>query len=105
MDVKIKEQSVFARMAARKLKSATVAIVLGRTIHLWNVNRKDFLKSTPWVVHEITHVRQFQHYGFLRFSVLYLIESARRGYNNNRYEKEARDAETGDLDLEGIEFV
>jgi hypothetical protein len=105
MKVKIKEQSVFAKMAAHKLKSKTVAIVLGHTIHLWNVNRKDFLKSTPWVVHEIAHVRQFERYGFLRFSVLYLIESIRNGYYNNRYEKEARNAEAGALDMKGIEFV
>ncbi len=105
MKVRIKEGTLFARMAARKLKSNNVAAVLGNTIHLWNVSREEFLQRTPWVVHEIEHVRQFQRYGFVRFSVLYLWESARKGYYNNRFEVEARVAEHGVLSLEGIEFV
>ncbi len=70
-----------------------MAAVLGRTIHLWNVSREEFLSSGSWVVHEVAHVRQFQRYGFLRFTVLYLFESARNGYYNNCYEKEEREAE------------
>lgn len=105
MKVKIREGTLFARMAARKLKCTTVAAVCGNTIHLWNISREDFLKRTPWVVHEIEHVRQFQRYGFVWFSVLYLWESARRGYYNNRFEVEARVAEAGVADLSGIEFV
>lgn len=105
MKVRIKEGTLFARMAARKLNCTTVAAVLGNTIHLWNISREDFLKRTPWVVHEIAHVRQFQEYGFLRFSALYLWESARKGYYNNRFEVEARVAEAGVADLSGIEFV
>jgi hypothetical protein len=105
MKVKIREGTLFARIAARKLKCKTVAAVLGNTIHLWNVSREDFLQRTAWVVHELEHVRQFQRYGFVRFSVLYLWESARRGYYNNRFEVEARVAETGMLSLEGVEFI
>lgn len=81
-----------------------MASVLGDTIHLWNVSREEFLQRIPWVVHEVEHVRQFRRYGFLRFSVLYLWESARRGYYNNRFEVEARIAEMGEHNLEGIEF-
>jgi hypothetical protein len=104
MKIKIKEHSLFARVAAYNLKSKTMAAVFGHTIHLWNVSRKDFMRSTAWVVHEVEHVRQFQQYGLFRFSVLYLVEYARRGYYNNRFEIEARTAERGEPNLEGIEF-
>lgn len=105
MKVRIKEQSLFAKAAARVLRCKTVAVVWGSTIHLWNVNRLDFLNQTPWVVHEIAHVRQFRRHGLLRFSILYLVESARRGYINNQYEVEAREAEREIPDLEDIEFI
>lgn len=105
MKVKIKEQSLFARIAARQLKCKTVAAVFGRTIHLWNVSREDFLQRRPWVVHEVEHVRQFQRYGYVRFSALYLLEYSRRGYHNNRFEVEARVAEESEGDLTGVQFV
>lgn len=101
----IREGSLFARLAARKLGCKTVAAVLGDTIHLWNVSREDFLQRTAWVVHEVEHVRQFRRYGVVRFSLLYLWESARKGYHNNRFEVEARVAEAGMPDLTGIEFL
>jgi hypothetical protein len=82
-----------------------VAAVLGNTIHLWNISREDFLKRTPWVVHEVEHVRQYQRYGFVCFCLLYLWESARRGYYNNRFEVEARLAESGVQNLSGVEFI
>jgi hypothetical protein len=104
MKIKIREGTLFARVAARKLNCNTVAAVLGDTIHLWNISREDFLQRTAWVVHEVEHVRQFRRYGFVRFSFLYLWESARNGYHNNRFEVEARVAEAGVPDLTGIEF-
>jgi hypothetical protein len=105
MKIRIREGSLFARIAACKLRSQTVAAVLGDTIHLWNVSREDFLQRTAWVVHEVEHVRQFRRYGVVRFSFLYLWESARKGYHNNRFEVEARVAEAGVPDLTGIEFL
>ena len=96
---------MFARIAARQLKCRTVAAVLGNTIHLWNIDREDFLQRTSWVIHEVEHVRQFQRYGILRFSMLYLFEYARKGYYNNRFEVEARIAENGKLSLDGIDFT
>lgn len=104
MKIKIKEQTWYARLAANNLKSQTVAVVYGRTIHLWNVSREDFLRQTPWVVHELEHVRQFQHYGYLRFAVLYVAEYIRKGYYNNRFEVEARAAESNVQNLAGVEF-
>jgi len=105
MEVKIKERSWFARLAAKNLGSQTMAAVLGRTVHLWNVSREDFLSNPAWVVHELEHVRQFKRYGFLRFAVLYLLEHRRKGYVNNRFEIEAREAEAGPANLDGIKFI
>lgn len=104
MKIKIKVQSPYARIAARLIKTKTVAAVFGQTIHLWNVTREDFLRSTPWVVHEVAHVHQFNRYGWLRFSMLYVWESVRKGYRQNRFEVEARAAEHATPDLKGIEF-
>jgi hypothetical protein len=103
--IKIREQSLFAKVAARQLRCKTVAAVFGRTIHLWNVSREDFMQRRSWVVHEVEHVRQFQRYGYVRFSALYLLEYTRRGYHNNRFEVEARLAEEGAGDLTGVQFI
>ena len=80
-------------------------MVLGKTIHLWNISREEFLKNPSLVVHEMTHVRQFEHYGFFRFCVLYLWESMHNGYYRNRFEIEARKAEHGALQWDGVEFI
>jgi len=105
MKVHIKEQSLFARLAARKLKSKRVAAVLGSTIHLWNVSREEFLQNKPWVLHELEHVRQFRKHGFVGFLFAYLWESARRGYYNNCFEAEARQAEAGTPALNNVVFL
>ena len=93
MDISIKEQSWIARIAAKKLRVQNVAIVLGNHIHLHNVSREDFLNSHRWVKHEMCHVQQFRKYGFLPFIFRYLWESVLHGYQNNKYEVEARNAE------------
>jgi hypothetical protein len=89
----IKERSLVARLAAWKLNSSQVAIVIGRTIHLHNTSRNEFLEDRRWLLHELKHIEQFRRYGFFRFIVLYLAESIRHGYSNNKYEIEARAAE------------
>lgn len=94
MELKIKERSVLARIARRVLKSANVAMVLGKTIHLSGVSRAAFLENRSWVAHELCHVRQFQEHGFFRFLWLYLLESVKKGYYNNKFEVEARQAAT-----------
>lgn len=91
--VKIKEDSWFARIAAAKLGSERVAIVWRRTIHLHNTSKADFLSDRRWVNHELKHVAQFEQYGWLQFAILYLVESIRHGYFNNKFEREAREAE------------
>lgn len=105
MKIKIREKSWCARLAARKLKSPAVAMVLGKTIHLWNISRAQFLNQPSLVLHEMEHVRQFQHYGFFRFCIFYLWESARRGYYHNRFEVAARRAENQGWQGEKVEFV
>lgn len=93
MQLFIKENSWIAKIAARKLQSDNVAIVIGRTIHLHHVAKEDFLKDEKWVRHELCHIRQFKKYGFVPFIFKYLFESLRHGYDQNKYEIEARMAE------------
>ena len=102
---KIKEQSFIARLAAWKLKSDNAAIVIDKTIHLHNTKRNEFLQNKRWVLHELKHIQQFQQYGFLSFILLYIWESIRHGYTNNKYEKEARAAETDVQLFEYFEMV
>jgi len=97
MEFLIKENSWIAKLAAKKLKSENVAIVIGKTIHLYHVSKQDFLKDEKWVKHEMCHIAQFKKYGFVNFIFKYLVESMRTGYYNNKYEIEARNAEEIDV--------
>jgi hypothetical protein len=90
----IKENSFIAKLAALKLKSDKVAIVIGKTVHLHNCSADAFLQNERWVKHELCHIQQFQRYGFLPFIFEYLIESMKHGYYKNKFEAEARDAES-----------
>ncbi|PSR54668.1 hypothetical protein AHMF7605_14700 [Adhaeribacter arboris] len=94
MDYKIVENSSFARVARMVLKSDNVAMVLGKSIHLSGVTKEVFLKNKAWLAHECCHIRQFQQYGFFKFLWLYLVESIKVGYYQNKFEVEARQAET-----------
>lgn len=91
---RIKENSWLAAIAARKLKTAAVAMVVGETIHLWGINEAEFEADERLKKHELCHVRQYQQYGTLGFLWRYVGESIRKGYQNNRFEVEARAAET-----------
>ena len=92
-DFIIKENSWLARIAAWKLKSDSVAMVLGKTIHLYNSTKENFLNDERWLKHELCHIKQFKEHGYFMFVVKYLWESLRKGYYNNRFEVEARNAE------------
>lgn len=92
-DFKIKENSWLAKIAAIKLGTKAVAMVLGKTIHLHNTTKASFLQDEKWVKHELCHIRQFKQHGYFCFIVKYLLESIRKGYYNNRFEVEARKAE------------
>jgi hypothetical protein len=89
----IKENSWLAKIAAKKIRTSAVAMVIGRTIHLYNTTESEFLKDTRWVKHELCHLRQYKQHGTIGFIVKYLWESLKKGYYNNRFEVEARAAE------------
>ena len=89
----IKENSIFAKLAAKKLRKSNMAIVIGKTIHLYGSTKENFLSNPKWLKHEVCHVKQFREHGFIPFLVKYLWESIRKGYYNNKYEVEARAAE------------
>ena len=89
------ENSFLARIAAWKLNATSVAMVLGHTIHLHHTSKEDFLANERWLKHELCHVKQYEQYGLLTFLFLYILESLKHGYYNNRFEKEAREAEAG----------
>lgn len=93
-DFIVKENSWLARIAAWKLNSDSVAMVLGKTIHLYNSSKENFLNDERWLKHELCHIKQFKEHGYFMFVVKYLWESVRKGYYNNRFEVEAREAET-----------
>lgn len=89
----IRENSWIAKLAAKKLGSENVALVIGKTIHLYNVSKATFLKDDKWVKHEMCHIKQFKEHGYFIFILKYLLENMKHGYYNNKYEVEARDAE------------
>jgi hypothetical protein len=93
MELLIKENSWIAKIAAQKLNADKVAIVIGKTIHLFNVSKEIFLKDEKWVKHEMCHVKQFEKYGYFNFIIKYLWQSWKHGYRNNKFEVEARLAE------------
>lgn len=92
-EVKIKENSWLARIAARKLEVESMAMVLGKTIHLHNSTKQEFLRNKKWVRHEVAHVKQYMRLGFLRFIFLYLLETFNKGYEYNSFEVDARKME------------
>ncbi len=102
---KIKEQSPIARLAAWKLKSNNAAIVIGKTIHLHNASKNEFLQNKRWLCHELKHIEQFRHHGFVPFIVKYIAESIRHGYSNNKFEKEARLAEKDERLMKNMELI
>jgi hypothetical protein len=93
MRFRVKENSLIARIAALILKGKRVAVTIGKTIHLTGTSKREFLADPQWLAHELAHVAQFKKYGFIKFLFLYLKESIARGYYNNRFEAEAREAE------------
>ena len=102
--VKIKENSWIAKIAARKLDSKSMAMVIGKTIYLHNSSKEDFLKNKKWVRHEVAHVKQYAQLGVFRFVLLYLLESFNKGYENNSFEIDARQKETDYSILSEVHF-
>lgn len=105
MKVRITENSPVAKLAAARLKADHAAIVFGNTIHLHNIKREEFLTDKAWVCHELQHVKQYNRYGFTGFLFRYTMDWIRKGYYNNRFEAEARNAEQCIELLNGVEFI
>ena len=105
LQVTIKENSWLAKIAAKQLNSEKVAMVLGKTIHLYNSSREEFLTNKEWVRHEIAHVNQYLELGYFKFLLLYLFESFNKGYEFNHFEMEARKKEKDKSILNGVQFV
>ena len=93
MNIRIKENSFLALLAAKKLKADKVAMVIGKTIHLHNTSKEDFLNDQRWVKHELVHIEQYKKHGLVKFLTLYLWYSMKYGYYNNPFEMEAREKE------------
>ena len=90
--------SPLARVARLVLgRAPRVAMVLGQTVHLSGATREEFLADPEWVAHEQVHLRQVRDLGLLRFLWQYLLESARVGYYQNRFEVEAREGATAHI--------
>jgi len=89
---RIVENSPLARLARLKLKAGSVAMVLGRSIHLSGATREEFLRDPYWVAHEMEHIRQFEEHGRFGFLWRYLLGWARYGYYNIPFEIAAREA-------------
>lgn len=104
MKIRVKERSFIARIAAFILRTNNVAIVFGQTIYLWNATKEDLLKNKKWLRHELVHVKQFLRYGFLPFIFMYLWESIKKGYYQNKFEIEARAFEKPSDDIKDDEF-
>jgi hypothetical protein len=92
-DFIIKENSFLAKLAAKKLRSPAAAMVLGKTIHLHNITKAAFLQDERLLKHELCHVRQYKQHGLFGFLGRYLWETLRKGYYQNKFEVEARQAE------------
>ena len=75
----IKENSWLVKIAAKKLRSNNVAMVLGKTIHLHNTTKEQFLQNERWVKHELCHIQQFQDHGYFVFIAKYFWESLKKG--------------------------
>ena len=104
IQVKIKENSLVARIAAYKLNSDSVAMVIGKTIYLHNSSKEEFLNNERWVRHEVAHLKQYDELGVFRFLALYLLETFNKGYQNNRFEVDARQKEKDGSLLSEIYF-
>lgn len=81
------------------MRQDKMAMVMGKTILLYNTTKAEFMTNKRWVRHELMHVKQFQQHGYLPFLYRYIIDWVRNGYYNNKFEREAREAED-DIALE-----
>src|SRR6266498_4313075 len=104
MKISIKEKSFIARIASKILHEKSVAVVIGKTIHLWNADKKNLLKNKKWLRHELVHIQQFRQHGLIKFLLLYAWESLKNGYYNNKFEVAARAKENDETPAINIQL-
>lgn len=61
-----------------------------------------YLDENHWyneslLAHELTHVKQIDDLGIVKFSYKYLVELIKNGYRNNKFEVEARASNISDI--------
>ena len=71
-----------------KMRGPAAAVTLRRTILV----HPRVVPTRRLIAHELAHVQQWE--SDLLFPLRYTAETLRRGYRMNRYEQEAREAET-----------
>jgi hypothetical protein len=86
----VRENSWLASLAAKKMKTDSVALVLGRTIHLHGVSRAELLANKTLFRHELQHVLQYRQKGQFLFLVQYLWEGVFKKYEEISFEIDAR---------------
>lgn len=91
MDYQIIENSFLSWMARIYMKAPSIAMVIGKKIHLSGVTKEEFLKDKEWLAHELVHIEQFKRFGKWKFLWMYLKESIKNGYYDNKFEVEARE--------------
>lgn len=88
--VRIRQNALLAKLACKCIRQKDVALTLFKTIYLSHSSADKFLANHRWVAHELAHVRQFMTFGKIRFLWMYLLESLRKGYYQNKWEAQAR---------------
>ena len=101
----IRENSIWAKIAAKKLNAKNMAMVLGSTIHLWGATADQFLQNKSWCRHELKHIEQYQRYGFWGFIFRYLWQTLQVGYAQCGLECEARNAESNPFIEKNFYFI
>jgi hypothetical protein len=87
-EIKIRQYSTIAILAAKINGSDNYACTIGNTIRI-SCSLKEFLGDTPWVHHEVNHTIQYRKYGTLKFACKYVYYWITKGYKRNPFELEA----------------
>lgn len=89
-NVAIKQNSWIAKLATKKMNATAVALVIGKTIHIYGVSKTNFKADSHWVRHELQHIIQYKKHGIVVFLWLYFYYCFKVGYYNNPFEIDAR---------------
>jgi hypothetical protein len=73
-------------------RSKRFAVTFGQTAY-YSVSKEEVDKSPKWRKHEDRHKEQWKEEGRIKFLFKYIWYSITKGYQNNPYEIDARNAE------------